>query len=636
MTVYLPCFMPNFVGWPFSLQQLRHSMKRLRIWQYLLLLLSGVPALLFAYLGHFSRLIIDEHCVFHIARSMDAWESILHYYNTHTASFSRSLLHSALAPIDVLATSFMPLAIVALSALSLFCLLSRIVVHLLNGRPNRIALWIISLLVTAAAINAFIEPQTMYWYNSSTGYILPVVLSIMYLALMLELACRERSSRANYLAIVASAAIAFVLGGASEMFVVFEFTYLTLAIAFIVVFLESSIRRRFFALFLAGWLGTTSALLVHLISPGLRTRVANIEAGSTIDPIRTMPRLLERTLHETSQYLTHTESFAGFMLLFGLGLTVTLILYQPTRAPAERRPLNSTPIPIWLCLLVQLCFVPILWTHVSDLPQIAGRFSYGFTTVVAINFLAVALSIFVLMWRKRIDALLRARRNSLMLCSTSVLLCVAALFFMTQLRSIDIKAYTYLLISSLSFLGALALWLSQLVGDWRARRFALPATLSFIILAATTAALAGVSLYGRGWIAPRGIAPIAYIHVSIGLIWGAFIAFLIQRARASSGADQRWITLQGAIGLVLAVTLSVGIALGHAKQIPDFAAFSRDWDARHQQLIQARDSGIRDVDVPPLEYSLGNYLLGKVVSHFIEKRCAQQYYNLDAINIVQS
>ena len=87
-------------------------MMRPRIWQYLLLLLSGVPAFLFAYLGHFSRLIIDEHCLFHIARSMDAWESILYYYDAHTASFSRSLLHSVLAPLDVLATSLMPLAIV--------------------------------------------------------------------------------------------------------------------------------------------------------------------------------------------------------------------------------------------------------------------------------------------------------------------------------------------------------------------------------------------------------------------------------------------------------------------------------------------------------------------------------------------
>ncbi len=611
-------------------------MTRPRIWPYLLLLLSGVPAFLFAYLGHFSRLIIDEHCVFAVARGKDAWQVILHYYNTHTASFSRVFLHSVFAPIDVLATSLMPLAIVVLSTVGLYWLLHRIVASLLSGRPNRIALWIISLLVTAAAINAFISPESMYWYNASIGYTLPAVLSIMYLALLLERACRVRSSLATCLHIVASAAIAFVLGGASEMFVVFEFTYLTLAIAFIVVFLASSIRWRFLILFLAGWLGTLAALFVHLISPGLGIRVASIEDGSTVEQVRAAPELLKRTLDSTFQYLTHEEAFAGFMLLFGLGLCATLVLYQPSRTALQDRPRTSARLPIWLCLLVQLIFVPILWTHVSDLPQVAGRFSYAFSTVVAINLAATSFLFFALMWRKRIDALLRTKRNGLMMCSTFVLLGVALLFFMTQLRSIHIKAYTYLLVSALTILGALALQLSQFVADRRAKKFALPATLSYIMLIATTAALAAGSLYGRGWVTPRGLAPSAYVHVIIGLIWGAYIAFLIQRAWAISGADQRWITMQAVIGLVLVITVSVGITFGHVKQIPDFAAFARDWDARHQQLIQARDSEIRDVEVSPLDFNLGIFLMGKEVSQYIEKICAERYYNLDAINIVQS
>ncbi len=602
----------------------------------MLLLLSGVPALIFAYLGHFSRLIIDEHCVFDIGRSMNPWQIILHYYNTHTASFSRVFLHSVFAPIDVLTTSLMPLAIVVLSTVGLYWLLYRIVASLLGGRPNRKALWIISLLFTAAAINAFISPQSIYWFNASAGYTLPVALSIVYLALLLELACREWSSLATYMQIVASAAIAFLLGGASEMFVVFEFACLTLALLFIAVFLASSIRRRFLILFLAGWLGTLAALFVHVISPGLGIRVAYIEDGSTVEQVRAAPELLKRTLDSTFQYLTQVESFAGFMLLFGLGLCATLILYQPSSTTPKDRPKTSTRLPIWLCLLVQLSFVPLLWTHVSDLPQVAGRFSYAFSAVVAINLAAASLLIFALMRRKRIDASLGARRNGLMMCSTFVLLGVAALFFMTQLRSIHIKAYTYLLISSLSFLGALASQLSYVVADRRAKRFALPATLSYIVVIATTAALATGSLYGRGWVTPRGMAPIAYVHVISGLIWGAYIAFLIRRAWASSGADQRWITLQAAIGLVLAIAVSVGIALGHAKQIPDFAAFARDWDARHQQLIQARDSGIREVEVPPLEFNLGRFLMDKVVTEIIEKRCAEQYYNMDAINIIQS
>ena len=457
----------------------------------------------------------------------------------------------------------------------------------------------------------------------------------MYLALLLELACRERSTWATRLHIVASAAIAFLLGGASEMFLAFEFAYLTLAIAFIIVFLSSPIRRRILVLFLAGWVGTICALLVHLNSPGLRIRVAEFEEGPAVEQIRGTSEPLRRTLDSIFQYLTHAEAFAGFMLLFGLGLTVTLILYPPIKANVRNRPHTLSRLPIWLCLLVQLFFVPILWTHVSDLPQIAGRFSYAFSTVVAINLGAVVLLLFTLTWRKRIDGLLRTKPNGLMMYSFVVLLCVVALFLMTQLRSIHIKAYTYLLISALTLLGALAMQLSHIVADRRAKQFALPAALSYIMLVAVTAAVAGATIYARGWIAPRGLAPIAYMHVVIGLIWGAYIAFLVQRSRAMSGADQRWITMNGAIGLVLVLAVSAGITFGHAKQIPDFAAFARDWDARHQQLIQARDRGIRHVEVPPLEFNLGRFLLDKQVTAKIEKNCVEQYYHLETFNIVQ-
>ena len=53
--------------------------------------------------------------------------------------------------------------------------------------------------------------------------------------------------------------------------------------------------------------------------------------------------------------------------------------------------LTLASTPLWFCLFVQLLFVPILWTHVSDLPQVAGRFSYAFATVVAANVGSIAV-----------------------------------------------------------------------------------------------------------------------------------------------------------------------------------------------------------------------------------------------------
>ncbi len=610
-------------------------MLRTRNWQYALLLLAGIPAFVFAYLGHFSRLIVDDYCSFHAERTMDAWKGILFYFETQSASWSRIALHSILSPFEVLAVALTPPAIVALSTIGLYWILRQAVATLLRGRPHRIANWIISLLITAAAINAFASPESFYWYNASTGYTLPAALFIIYLALLIALAGKDRSAFAQYLGLVASVAIAFGLGGASEMFAVFQFAFLTVAIVYIILFIAPSLRRRFLSLFLAGWLGNAAALMVHLSSPGMYARVEAIEAGP-IARIRFLPDLLSSSQKLTLHYLAQQDTFAGFMLLFGLGLVATLLLYRPVMSAGQSKSLTLGTAPLWLCLFAQLLFVPILWTHTSDLPQLANRFSYAFATVLVVNLLSLLVILAMLLWRRRVAQSILTNRNGLPLYLTSILLFVTVLFGMTQLRSIDIRAAAYLIFTSLTFIGALGWQLAPLTAEPRAKRFALLATVSYIMPVAATAGLVAVSLYGRGSVTERILAPIAYLQVIPGLIWGAYFAFLIQRLRLRSGASKRWIPVSGAIGIVLLASVATGIAFGHAKQIPDFSVFAREWEARHQQLLQARENGVQDVEVEPLAYDLSYFLLGKDMSDHVERNCAQLYYDIDNISVVRS
>ena len=610
-------------------------MLRKRSWQYLLLLLAAIPAFIFAYLGHFSRLVVDDYCSFHAERTMDAWKGILFYYETQSASWSRIALHSILSPFDVLAVAMTPLAIVSLSTIGLYWILRQAVVSLLQGRPHRITLWIISLLVSAAAINAFASPESFYWYNASTGYTLPAALFIIYLALLIALGGKDRPAVAQYLGLAASIVIAFGLGGASEMFAVFLFAFLAVAIVLIILFIASSLRRRFLYLFLAGWLGNAASLLLHLNSPGMHARVANIEAGP-IARIQSLPELLNSSLKWTLHYLVQPEAFAGFMLLFGLGLVATLLLYRPAISAGQSKPLALGTAPLWFCLITQLLFVPILWTHRSDLPQVADRFSYAFAAVLLVNLLSLVIILAMLLWRRRVAQSILTNRNGLPLYSTSILLFVTIVFGMTQWRSIDIRAGAYLFLSSLVYLGALGWQLAPLTADRRATKFALLATVSYIVPVASTAALVAVSLYGRGSVTERILAPIAYLQVIPGLIWGAYFAFLIQRLRLRSGASKRWIPVSGAIGIVLLASVATGIVFGHAKLIPDFSVFASEWDARHQQILETRKSGLRDVEVEPLAFDLSYYLLGKDMTDHVERNCAKLYYDIDNISVVGS
>ena len=496
-------------------------MMRSRAWQIALIILAGIPAFLFVCLGHFGRLVVDDFCIFHIARSMDAWQAIVYHNNTNTASFSRLLLHSLFAPFDAMAMAVTSLAVVAISTAGLYLILRRAVLSILLYRPHGTALWIIAVLATAASVNAFATPQSFYWYNASSGYVLPAAVCILYFALLFEIACKERSTQAMRLAAPISAAIAFALGGASEMFVVFQFALLALAILFSAALLTSSIRLRFLSLFIAGWLGTVAALIIHLLSPGTRHRIEDIEAGPWL-PLRSAPALLEKSLEPILTNLADPEAFAGFILLFGLGLSLTLILYRPTAALAPVKARQVECWPLQLCLLLQLLFVPVLWSHVSDLRQVAGRFSYGFAIVVAVNLLSIAAMAVLILWRRRIGPALAAKQNGLMAYTTCVLIYVLTLFAMTQVRSIHFKAATYLYLSSLTILCAMVWQLLLCLADQRAKRIARSATLFFIMPVATTAALVLVSLYGQGVVTERMLAPIAYLQVIPGLIWGVF------------------------------------------------------------------------------------------------------------------
>ena len=602
-----------------------------RIWQIPLLILAGIPAFIFAYLGHFGRLILDDYCIFHIAKSMDAWQAIVYHYNTNTASFSRLLLNSLFAPVDVLATAFTTLAVVVFSITGLYFILRRVLVSLLRYRPHKSAIWIISALATAAAINAFVTPESFYWYNANTGYALPAAICILYFALLFEIAHKKRSTLTMRLAVLVSAAIAFGLAGASEMFVVFQFALLALALVYSAILLASSLRLRFLSLFLAGLLGTVAALVIHLLSPGTRLRIEDIEAGPHL-PIRTGSLLLSQTVEPALKYLAHQEAFAGFILLFGLGLVLTLILYRPgpTPAPVKARKLEFWPLQ--LCFLLQLLFVPVLWTHVSDLPQVAGRFSYAFAMVMAANALSIAAMAILLLWRRRISRALEARRNGLMTYSIGALLYALALFAMTQFRIIDYKPAAYLFFSSLTMLCALGWQLSFCLAERRANCFVRLATLSYIMPIATTVVLVAASLYGTGAVTERMLAPIAYLQVLPGLIWGAYFAYLLQGLRLRSRASKRWRAVHGALGLLLAASVTIGIVLGHAKLIPDFATFAREWDARHQQLLQARDAGLNHVEVRNLGFNLSQHVTGGYDNWYgIGRRCAQMYYGIDSI-----
>ena len=613
-------------------------MNRLRsgsLVKWLLVLVALVPAGLFAYLGHFSRVIGDDYCIFSYANEMGTWGSTLYQLNRWTGAYSRSLLHGLLAPVDIVATSLAPFAMI----LILFVGCSWVILHIPGFRmsqlPSRMAMIALAALVVGAWANGALSLEPIYWFNANTTYALPLALLIVNLAFSLRLARKLRANFRWCIIVAVNATGFFIIAGASEMYLVFQLTLVSSFVFLIVLFFKASERRAHLIILGAGLMATFAGLILQLSSPGIYNRMS-IDARDIVPPLRSLPDLVLRSVELTFQYVGHQESFTGFMLLMGAGLFLALVVDKPAPPQSDSGAFSFSTPTLWLGIMVQLIFFPILWTHSSDLSQVFGRFSYGFALVVFLN-AAMILIFLLLIWRRRqFELTLRKSQNGWKICCSLILVAILVFFALTQLRSIHYRAATYLFTSSLALIGMLTWQLTSVFPDTSSRRYWLAAVLASTLPILIIATLVCVSLYGHGFISERAMVPAAFVQVVPGLIWGGFVGFLLQRVSERTDVNSAWIRWIKVSGLAVASVIAIGIVVGHGKLIPDFSTFAQEWDARHQQILDLRDSGLSEIEVAPLSFDLSEYLWDTNMGSSVENRCARRYYRLDSIQLADS
>ncbi len=82
--------------------------------KWILVALAFAPVSLFAYLGHFSRLIADDYCHLALGNEHGAWGLILYTRESWNGSYSNYFLHGLLTPLDVAIPALLPPLIVVL------------------------------------------------------------------------------------------------------------------------------------------------------------------------------------------------------------------------------------------------------------------------------------------------------------------------------------------------------------------------------------------------------------------------------------------------------------------------------------------------------------------------------------------
>ena len=596
-----------------------------------LVILSGIPLLLFAYMGQFSRLLVDDYT--HVRRGLELgpWAGMLHWRNVWNGSYSHYILHGLVAPLDTAVPRVFPTVIIAAWLLGLFWLIANIL-NRVQERRDRVA-WsfIMSACAVTASINALSTQESFLWYSASTRYSLPLTLFILYLALVTATMSQQRRRSRLLMAGIAGFAICFFAAGLAETYLVFQLSMLSCLLVLAAVIALRTGQRGYFQLIAAGCAATCLSAAVHVTAPGFHIRAATLSRifGSSA---HSLPDLFARTAELTFQYLGRQEPFAGFMMLFGIGLCAALLIedYVPVRSGVALAGLAKQPL--WLGLIVQLLFIAILWTHTSDDPQVLGRFSRAFFTVVSLNWAFVAFFLILIWQRRRVEELLQNSQKGYLFLSGAILLVVLVMFAATQFRSIHFKAVAYLFASSMVLLGILAGQLALILSDSRATTFVLVAGLSLAMTVVSLGVLFAAGLIG-GHLVARIMAPTAFMQVIPGLIWGACVGYLIRRTCLATPADSRRLQMMGLSSLLLAIAIGAGIVLGHAKLVPDLSLYAREWDQRHQLILSLRDSGLTEVEVAPLSFDLSYYLMHQDLSTEPEQSLAETYYGLTSIAV---
>ncbi len=431
-----------------------------RIAKWVLVGMAVMPAALYAYLGHFSRMVTDDFVFLSLGSKLGPLQHVLYWRSKWMSSYSNPFLHGLLGPIDRVVPSIFPTIIVVIWVAGLTWLISQLF-FLLKVKEHRLALAVsVAALTVAASINAFHTPQSFYWYAASLPYTLPLALFCVYLALIgLDPFWWTRPIAWLAPPALGSALICFVIAGFSELYLVFQLAFMSLFLAIMFAFTTGKLRWKVVALIGSGWLGTIASLAVQWTSPGRSIRTEVIWQYPQFQPIRHLPDLVSLGLRDLYNLAMDQETIIGFMLLFAIGMLASQWA-KPRLLPtvfSGGASIGNGRLPYLVGLALQLGFFSVIWAHRSDNPLFFGRFSMTFMAVVILN-IALTASFLLLLWRYRqIQAHLRRKPTRLPALVLAFLLFGLLLLALPQLRDMHISALNFMFVSALCLL-ALAWW----------------------------------------------------------------------------------------------------------------------------------------------------------------------------------
>lgn len=592
-----------------------------------------VPAALYAYLGQFSRLMIDDYAFFATALRLGFRDNFAHWRNTWHGSYSFYVFHDLLSPLDpARIPPLFPAIIIAVWLLGLVWLLSILLRHLEIRRVHLPIAIALAALTVHASIMSFHTWESIYWYASASRHAFPVGIMLLYLGFALDIVKRLDSPKKAAAAALVGALICFISGGFSELNAAIQLVCLPLLIGLLLFRTSNPRRPAQIAVLAAGFCGSIVSAVAHLSAPGIANRMETAANTMTnVQVVRDLPALVIETLRSSIEYFGHQGSILGFTLLLAAGLVTALLIYRPQPLNRTAQSPKLSTMLLLIGLAAQLAFLPTLWTDLGKLAFNGGGALYLSVSVAGLN-IAFLLAYPIVIGRRRlIESVLERRIEYLTPMSAAIMLGVFALLVMTQPTGLHYRITLYLFANAFVLLAILTQILDSIAGDRRSRQLRFFAFASVALTAIVMALTLAIGHFGVGYIFLRSLSFAALTQVLPGLAWGAYVGFLIQRCRLLSGAGAPVSARFILPGLIIVFGIIIADMSAQTRLIPDFATFAREWDARHEHIIQMRDRGVRDIEIAPFSFDMSGYISASGES-FGESH--PYYYGVDSITAV--
>ena len=321
-----------------------------------------MPLAAHAYVGLSTRYMADDYCQA-AAGGRGVWATQVSLYLTWQGAVASNLFASLAGRLPPEAVRFWPA--VALSAWVV--LLTRTIWCCLSPVPRR-ERWLVALALATTLVALTLDgrpqmaPQVVYWLNGSLRYLGPQLFLVGYVAYVLH-ARRPGRPAPGPGAWVVAGGLAGAAALFSEVHTAAQVTGLSLATVACAAALTPARRRHTIPLLVAGAASSMMALVVMVLSPGMRVR-----QGQFPDPPGLVTVVL-RALTYTADFLTDLVTRAPETLVIAIVVPAVLARLGGVRtagAPAAR--LEPAEIAPWLigvpigCVVVQIaCFATAAW-----------------------------------------------------------------------------------------------------------------------------------------------------------------------------------------------------------------------------------------------------------------------------------